>query len=300
LGWSSLAALVVATGAVTALYLPYNQLLVGDPSAFPLEVYLDQLYGKGSNALGFGPNRGLGWALQAFPGHSPANAAANAALNAFSVNIELFGWSLGSVLLIAALLFSGAIRHRDWSMVGVVAVVVGAYSLYWYHGGPDFGARYWFLILVPCAVLTVRGIQRVQSRMPGDAARGRVVAAVIALCAMSILTYFPWRAVDKYHNYELMSPQITALAQTYGFGNSLVLIRGDRHPDYMSAAAYNPLDVTAEGTIFAWDRDPTARAEVVQAYPDRPIWIVDGPTRTHAGYQVVAGPLSIAQVLDGQ
>jgi hypothetical protein len=33
-------------------------------------------------------------------------------------------------------------------------------------------------------------------------------------------------------------------------------------------------------------------AELRQAYPDRPLWILDGPTKTGDGYRVAAGPLA--------
>src|SRR5207248_2551721 len=71
LGWISIGSLVLGTVVVTALWLPYNQLLSGDPRVFPLETYIEQHYGKNSNALGFGPERGQGWPLQAFSGHTP-------------------------------------------------------------------------------------------------------------------------------------------------------------------------------------------------------------------------------------
>jgi hypothetical protein len=77
------------------------------------------------------------------------------------------------------------------------------------------------------------------------------------------------------------------------FGRSLVLVRGQRHPDYASAAIYNPVDFGSPQPLFAWDASPDVRSQVIDAYRDRPIWIVDGPTRTpDATYQVTAGPIS--------
>jgi hypothetical protein len=293
--WRSTVALTIGTIAVAAFWLPYNQLLSGDPRVFPLEAYIDQHYGVGSNALGFGPNRGQGWALQAFPGHTPLNAAVNTVLNAFSLNIELFGWATGSLILIACLVFSGAMRRRDYGMLAAGLAVVGAYSLYWYHGGPDFGPRYWFQILIPCVALGARAIQFLCSRIAetaGPQHAARVTGAVVALSACAVLTYIPWRAVDKYYHYELMQPELPSLADADHFGRSLVLVRGERHPDYASAASQNPLDLDEDAPIYAWDRDPATRQQVVQTYSDRPIWIVDGPSLTHGDYHVVAGPIS--------
>jgi hypothetical protein len=95
-----------------------------------------------------------------------------------------------------------------------------------------------------------------------------------------------------------MEPGVERLAREHGFGASLVLVRGRRHPDYASAATYNPLDLRAPEPIYAWDRGPEARAEVLRAYPDRQVWIVGGPTVTGRGFQVLAGPLSPDAALD--
>jgi hypothetical protein len=70
-----------------------------------------------------------------------------------------------------------------------------------------------------------------------------------------------------------------------------VLVRGESFPDYSSAAIYNPIDLHAAGPVFAWDRNPQVRAELLGLYPDRPVWIVEGPSLTGAGFRVAAGPL---------
>jgi hypothetical protein len=295
---SAIAAFALAGAVAGAAVLPYNRLLTGDPATFPIMAYTDKHYGRGSNAIGFGANRGLGWPHDPFPGHGPLDALVNANLNLFSLNIELLGWSIGSLLPLALLLFSGATRGSDHLTLGAVAAVVLAHSFYWYGGGPDFGARYWYLIIVPCVALAARGI-RFLARVcePAADARPRVAAAVLALCALTLVNYVPWRALDKYHHYLGMRPEIRALAATRGFGKSLVLIRGPRHPDYASAAAYNPLDLEADAPVYAWDRSPEVRSRLLQAYRDRPVWIVNGPSVTGRSYQVLEGPRSAEELL---
>ncbi|MDP6059650.1 MAG: hypothetical protein QGH33_12195, partial [Pirellulaceae bacterium] len=61
---------------------------------------------------------------------------------------------------------------------------------------------------------------------------------------------------------------------------------------------YNPLDFDADMPIFAWDRSPDARAEAIAAYPDRPVWIVKGPTMTGRGFEVSSGPHAAADLED--
>jgi hypothetical protein len=126
--------------------------------------------------------------------------------------------------------------------------------------------------------------------------RGRALFGVLSLCAIALVVHVPWRAMDKYYHFRGMRPDVRQLAASTPFGRSLVLVRGCRHPDYHSAAAYNPLDLNATQPIYAWDVDPATRARVLEAYPDRPVWIIDGPTVTHSGFKVEAGPLTYAEV----
>jgi hypothetical protein len=125
---------------------------------------------------------------------------------------------------------------------------------------------------------------------------GRLYAAVAALAVMSLVTFVPWRALDKYHNFRGMRPGVTALAEAHGFGSSLVLVRGSQHPDFDSAMVYNPLDLHAEAPIYAWDRDPETRRKLLLAYAGRPVWLVNGPSITGRGFEVVAGPLAAADL----
>ena len=293
LRFASLAALAAGTAIAGAAVLPYDKVLTGDPLRSPLMAYTDEHYGPQTNAYGFGPQRGLGWALDPYPGHTPFEALINAELNGSCVDTELFGWSTGSLILIAALLLLGGARRPDYALLGAIAVVLLAYAPYWFSGGPDFGARYWYLILLPATVLTARGLEWLQGTARGLGGV-RVPAAIGALALLAVCLYIPWRSADKYYHYLHMRPDVVRLAEQRGFGRSLVLIRGARFPDYASAAIYNPLDLRANAPVYAWDRSPRVRAEVLKAYADRPVWIVDGPSLTHAGFRVAAGPVAAA------
>jgi len=302
LKFTSLVGLVFGTAIVGAVVFPYNLTLTGDPTVFPINVYTDQRFGPNANAYGFGPDRGMGWPIDPNIGHSPLDATINANLNIFSINIELFGWSTGSVLLMSIFLFSRRFCKVDYLMMAVIAAIFGVYFFYYFSGGPDFGARYWYLMIVPLLVLTVRGFQYVEELFadkgfPPSLNNIRVILAVLLLSLFALINYFPWRAIDKYFHYLGMRPDIRDLAQEYDFGRSLVLVRGVDHPDYASAAVYNPLDLQSDVPIYAWDREPEVSDQTVSAYSDRPVWVVDGPTITGRGYLVVAGPLSPSEFL---
>lgn len=298
---SSIAALIFGIIPIGAIAFLYNHHLTGNPFANPIMVYTDKHFGVGTNAFGFGPDRGMGWALDPFPGHGPLDAAVNANLNLFSLNIELFGWSVGSLLLISILLFFRLPRGSDFLMFAVIATVFGAHVFYWFSGGPDFGARYWFLMLFPCVALTARSIEFLEGSLRswlGGLHQARVAVAVFSLCAVSLVNYFPWRAVDKYHHYLRMRPDVRELAKEFDFGKSLVLIRGKGHPDYASAFVYNPLDLQADAPIYAWDRDPATTKKLLEAYKDRAVWIVNGPSITQRGFEVVHSRVSARVLLN--
>ena len=292
--------LVAGTVLSGALTFPYNRLLTGDAMRFPLMAYIDKYYAPGSNDMGFGPNRGLGWSgLDPLPGHGAADVVVNGLLNASQVNVELLGWPTGAVLVIGLLLARGmrSLTRQDAWLLAAVAVVAGSHAFYWFSGGPDFGARYWYLIIVPCIALAARSVAGTFTVQPTDAAGARkngirALAAAVVLMILAVTAYAPWRAVGKYHHYRGMRADVRALARDERLSGSLVLVRGRRHPDYASAAIYNPIDLRSPEPVFAWDASEEIRRRVLDAYASRPVWIVDGPSLTRQGYRVVAGPLT--------
>jgi hypothetical protein len=290
------AALVAGTLITGLLDRPYNKLLTGSANVFPIMAYVDKYHLPGSNDMGFGPNRGLGWSgLDPFPGHGAKDVVVNAALNTAQTNVELLGWPVGAVVLVSlALILRGAKpRRSDWWFLAAIAAVVGAHSFYYFSGGPDFGARYWYLIIVPCCALLARGIGRLDESIASTTSSPTMVRSVaLLLMASTLLVYVPWRGIGKYRHYRGMRPDVRQLARQHEFGRSLVLVRGARHPDYASAAVYNPIDLHADAPIYAWDASPEIRAALLRAYPDRPVWILDGPSLTGGAYSVVAGPLA--------
>ncbi len=283
--------LATLTLVSTVAVFPYNRHFTGHAMVFPIMDYTDRAYGPGTNAMGFGSNRGLGWSgLDPFPGHGWIDVLVNTNVNLFQVNVELLGWSIGAMLpllLGAVVALRGRAGHLR-AMVGFVVAVICVHSLYWFSGGPDFGARYWYLVVVPCVVLCARSLLALS-----DAGRvgARAWAAGTMLVMSALLVFMPWRAIDKYHNYRRMRPDVREMARVHDFGDALVLVRGDRHPDYASAATYNPLDLRGPGPIYAWDYSDAVREEVLAAYPDKAVWVIEGPTRTGFGYEVIAGPI---------
>jgi hypothetical protein len=226
--------------------------------------------------------------LDPFPGHGARDVVVNSALNLAAINVDFLGWAMGSLMLPLLFVLWGRVRPGDRLMLTTIVVVAAAHAFYWFSGGPDFGGRYWYLMVVPLTVLTVRAAEELSDRMA--VGPDRVFTGILLLAGASALVFLPWRSTNKYYHYRGMQPGIRALAREKSMTNALVLVQGRRHPDAASAIVYNPVSFRDSVPLFAWDRTPAVRDSLFTLFPDRDVWVVKGPTETGAGYQVVEGP----------
>lgn len=301
-GWKKLSLASLAATALTGilmalLLLGYHNIVVGNPFKVPINLYVDQNQYPGANDLGFGANVGnFGWTgIDALPGHGPIDVLMNSSQNLYFMNFDLFGWAGGSLIFVFLMAVWRKFRG-DLLMWGLVLATWLALSAYWYSGGPDFGARYWYLMLVPMVVITLRGAMefaaRLQAAGASPAAGSRVGAFILIATIISVCNLLPWRSLGKYHNYRGITPEVRTLAREHNFGRSLVLIRGKEWPDYYSAFPLNPprFDRDAPGPIYAMDLGPDSAARLRAYYSDRPVWILEGPSLTGSGFRIVAQP----------
>jgi hypothetical protein len=307
-GWKNLrlpalASAVVAGLVMTALFLAYNKELTGDALYAPVNKFFDEAKYPGSNRLGFGAEVGnFGWVgMDALPGHGPLDVIFNTNNNLYLLNFELFGWAGGSLLFVALLLLWR--RWREHALMwGLLFGLWAGMNLYWFSGGPDFGPRYWYQMILPCVVLTLAGAAEFARRWSAESGMesggaSRVWAFVLLATVIGFVNLAPWRALDKYPNYRGIRPEIRALARAHQFGRSLVFVRGQENPDYLSAFALNPPRVdrpAADGfdvPIFARDLGAASRERLRAYYSDRTVWIVAGHTETGTSARLVAGPI---------
>ncbi len=288
---TAIAGLVLGGAVGASPVLAYNKYLTGNALTFPVMEFIAARFGPGANAYGFGPDRGMGWPLDPRPGHDVLDGLLNTNLNVTAMHADLFGWPIGSLVLVFLVLVT-RIRGSDRLMVVACVTVAAAYFLNYFSGGPDFGARYWHLMAVPLAALTARGIEVVGRGLGGPAGEGRAHLGLALLVISGLVLFVPWRSLDKYRDFRGMRPDIRRLADQFSPGPSLILVRGRDMPDYASVVIYNPASVTGPGPVYAWDRSPAVRSRLLDAYPDHRVWVVSGPSETGAGYRVDIGPLS--------
>jgi hypothetical protein len=283
--WTAIAAFGAGFVAVAALILPYNAAMTGDPARFPINAYLDALWYPGANRLGFGADVGNppgGWGdLDAFPGHGLRDVLVNTNQNLYATNFELFGWCIGSFFFAALHVFFGTKSAIDRLAIFAIAVLLLGYHLYWFSGGPDFGARYWYLMIYPLVLLTVRGLETataaLQRGSAGDTAPERMAVVVAVLTLVTLAVFLPWRAVARYKDYRGFHADYGTLALE---PRSLVFVKSARRSDFWSAFIRNSPDQTEPRPIFAEDRGDAVNAKMIAAFPDRTVYFVEGRSST--------------------
>ena len=277
----AIAAFAAGFVAVAALILPYNAAMTGDAFTFPINVYVDKLWYPGVNRLGFGADVGNptgGWGdLDAFPGHGLRDVLIDTNQNLYATNWELFGWCIGSLFFAAIHLLFGKKSQVDRLMLLWTAILFLGYHLYWYSGGPDFGARYWYLMIYPLVVLTVRGIGTcvdwLRAGPAGESAADRMGVVIAVLVFIALFVFIPWRAVGRYKDYRGFHADYRKLDLPAG---ALVFVKYQRNSDFWSAFIRNAPTLDEPRPIFAEDEGPEKNRKLIDAFPGRPVAYVTG------------------------
>lgn len=304
LPWRGIAAAAIGTVVVSSAFFANNRVLTGDPLRDPVQQYFDETFYPGSNTLGFGPTKGnFGWGTDLMPGHSPVEAAVHLNMNLDLMDIELFGWAFGSLLLVVifgALALRGpdgarAARFGDTLLfryanpwLAVCGLSVLSMALYWYSGA-DMGPRYLLQCLVPFAVLSVAGARAAAGLLGAD--RRRVALMVVLASVLGAAQVLPWRAANKYRDYRGIRPDVAGLRDRFG-KDALVLVRGSANTfvfnEYGGAFLWNAPHL-AQGTVFARAGTPEQNARLQAAFPGRRVWEVEAPNAAHEDYRVLTG-----------
>jgi hypothetical protein len=276
---------------VGGLLLPYHRALTGDAFLDPITQYFDATYYPGSNRLGFGGDVGnTGWANDLLPGHSPFEAALNAQLTTQLINMELFGWPLGSLGGVALYV---AWRRRLWApadalFVGIAAVTIAGQAFYWYSGA-DYGARYWYQLAIPCVVLSAKALVD-WTRNHGAA----VAHTALVMSAVGLLVLLPWRTATKYVGYRGMNDSVVRLAARCDMTSGIVLVRGALEPapfsTYAAAAILNAPGLDTTEPIFAREVSDDVTRQIQSALPGRSLWVIEPPVDPRGVARVLHSP----------
>lgn len=297
--WRTVVAYGLGCLAVGGLLFLYNAAITGAPLTLPMTAYIDDFWGPGRNAIGFGPNIGApGWGdVDVYDGHSPGEALINIQQSLYELNMDLFGWAAASVIFPLVYLLWGRWNRFTAAMAAIAGVTVVLYALYWYVGGFYAGPRYWFQLLVPMLVFAAFGIRRfialLEPAFPEANIAGRVSVLVALLVVTGVVVFEGWMAFNKYPDIRGRHADYYALSKEDGLENALVFVRLEADPEYTSAFWLNDFDPEASKPIFARDLGPEARRQIAEAFPDRPIYIIEGRSSVNPRAKIVQGPLNI-------
>ncbi|WP_171230514.1 glycosyltransferase family 39 protein [Ruegeria sp. HKCCA4008] len=255
-----------------AIFL-FNSAITGDPFLTAQADYLSRLWPDTQNAFGFGENVGppvQSWgALDIWVGHSPAEAVLNLINAIASLNLELLGWTFGSLVPIWIVFVWGKkLTGFDRAMLVVFAALVAVLFFYWFTGTFYLGPRYWHTALLPALVLSAAGIEAIHDRLP-EQHRGRLYCVVLLLCAVSVVSFTSWRGVSKYDGYGGYTGDIRRQVEATDLGNALVFVSTEG--DIGSALYLNDPFLPPDKPIFLRDMGPEQNIAIIAAFPGREV-----------------------------
>lgn len=307
--FKTVAAYGFGTLAVALWAFPYHAALTGDILATPLNAYYDEIWGPGSNALGFGENRGAvpQWgAADLWRGHSPLEALINTHKNLHEINRSLFGWGSFSLLLPLIYFFWGRWTRFTIGLALISIVTMIAYSLYWFYGGYFMGARYWFLTLIPLIVFSVLGlktcVEGLNRLWPGQAWRSRLGLSLAHLAIVSTLVYFSWVAINRYPEHRDFHADYKKIAIDQTFENALVFITiqddVNDSSEYGSAYWLNDFHPDATTPIFARNLGKESVLNISKHWPEKSIFFVQSRSAADQHVTVTLGPVHHNDLLE--
>jgi hypothetical protein len=269
IGGLTLSGTGLALGA--ALYVSYNRIIMGEWFLQPLNLV------SSAHRLGFGPDIGLNWDTFDTPGHTPWRALLNLNFNLAVLSQDLFGWPLSSLLFVIAFWTIGRDRS-DYLLSGLIMLtVVGAYTLYWYHG-VAFGARFYFCLLPHLLISTVKGIESVLALLAKwtphalEHTMARAVWASVGLSfAFGWLVYVPKVGLlGPYHDQRGINSGLYRFVERQGLASAIVFVRVPRQNLFGPAFIANDVPPWSSSVLFALDRG-AANQWLIDRFPQRSV-----------------------------
>lgn len=276
---------------IGGLLLFWNLLMTGDPTHLVQSEYLDRLWVGGSNRFGFGPDIGPPerWgALDVFwPGHTPLEAVVNAQHSLSELSLEMYGWSIGSLVL--ALL---AVRWAPWRglagmMILVSAMTIVAHLFYWHTAGYYVGPRYWFMLFAPVAVLSAMGASSLVQRLSGKGDGAQRLGALMIVLMLQGMVMSGWRLTEHFPNYNGYNAFYRTLAEDSALTNGLIFVHDGSDNAYGPAIGLTEPGMQEGKPIFLRPGSGDANQRAAAAFPGRePMHVTreaDGALRLHPG-----------------
>lgn len=269
-GRALLAAVGVGVGALPVL--AYNRAMTGSALLSPARAQTDALWGAGADRFGFGAGVGQpggGGELDLWPGHSAGEGSVNVLNLISSLQFEMMGWPVGSLVFVICFLLWQRPDRRDLTMMAVAVLFLVAAFLYWDADAYYVGPRVLFLAAFPLIYLSARGYQSIRTRFPDkdELAFVRIDSLFWYACVFGFCVFLPWRAVTKYYEFDRFHPTVLEDAAEGRFEGKVVLVRPNGDPG--STLMLN--DPWLGGTVYLVDTGTLDTAALAAAFPGREV-----------------------------
>jgi hypothetical protein len=209
--------------------------------------------------------------------HTLPIALAHLAVNWLRVNDWLFGWPM-SLLFAAIVLLKRRRDQWDWLLIGWMASVSALYSLYKYPGVSDTGPVYYFTLITPLVLLTVRHVFALQQfwlrRNLGETT-GPFFWPVFILVAfaISLLTFFPHRTIYLMNLTDRIRRPYQAVRDA-DVHNAIVYMRVLRSVGWVFNRRLNSPDLSDDVLYVGLQRDPELNRKLAEMYPNRSLYLL--------------------------
>ena len=107
-----------------------------------------------------------------------------------------------------------------------------------------------------------------------------------------MLIFLPWRCTARYVDYRGANPDYRAWVDDGTFDGGLVLVKTASPIDAGNALILNLPTLDGPGPVFAHDLGPDSNRKLIEAFPDRRVFWVQGRSVTGGTSRIVkrAGP----------
>lgn len=209
--------------------------------------------------------------------HTVPIALAHLTVNWLRVNDWLFGWPL-SLLFAGMVLLKQRRDQWDWLLIGWMASVSAFYCLYKYPGVSDTGPVYYFTLITPLILLTVRHVFSLQQfwirrNLHETTGTHFWPAFILVSFGISLFTFFPHRVIYLMNLTDrIRKPyQVVEDAKVH---NAIVYIRIRRSVGWVFNRRLNSPDLSDDVLYANLQRDPELNRKLAEMYPDRSLYVL--------------------------
>jgi hypothetical protein len=118
----------------------------------------------------------------------------------------------------------------------------------------------------------------------------RVALPLIMLCIFSSVAFTSWRGITKYYEFRGWHDDYREIVESTDLANALIFISNTSVSDFGSAYIFNSPDLSSSDPLFVRDLGMKANRALINRYPDKVIYFVEGRGKWHEKARLIAGP----------